>query len=71
MDKIGAEGKVMAKLLRYIIDERKKKYDNKESLANFNFKVKKVSTQTFSNAQKCLQKLKDIKKDYATKNTKK
>jgi hypothetical protein len=39
-----------------------KKYDTKESLANFNFKVKKISTQTFSNAQKCLQKLKDIKK---------
>jgi hypothetical protein len=39
-------------------------------LTDFNFKVKKLSTKVFSEAQKCLQKLKDIKKDHA-KNIKK
>jgi hypothetical protein len=36
-------------------------------LANFNFKCKKLSSKTFSVAQKYLQKLKDIKKEYANK----
>jgi len=36
-------------------------------LANFNFKCKKLSTKTFSVAQKYLQKLKDIKKVYTNK----
>jgi len=31
-------------------------------LTDFNFKQKKLSATTFAVAQKCLQKLKDIKK---------
>lgn len=50
-----------------VIEDSNKKYSTKESLTDFNFKVKKVSAQTFSNAQKCLQKLKEIKKVYAAK----
>lgn len=45
-----------------VLEQSNKKYENKEELTNFNFKVKKLSSQTFSYAQKCLQKLKDIKK---------
>jgi hypothetical protein len=36
-------------------------------LANFNFRVKKLSTKVFAMAQKYLQRLKDIKKEYANK----
>lgn len=50
-----------------IIEESNKKYENKEQLTNFNFRVKKLSSSTFSVAQKCLQKLKDIKKEYEKK----
>ena len=59
---MGEEGKAMAKELSEILSDSEKKYESKESLTNFNFKVKKLSTQIFSSAQKCLQKLKDIKK---------
>ena len=54
----------MAKELISILEDSNKKYDNKESLTDFNFKVKKTSTKSFSEGQKCLQKLKDIKKNY-------
>ena len=50
-----------------MIEDSNKKYTTKESLTDFNFKTKKVSTQSFSNAQKCLQRLKEIKKAYAAK----
>jgi hypothetical protein len=33
-------------------------------LTDFNFKVKKTSAKSFAEAQKSLQKLKDIKKNY-------
>jgi len=46
------------------LDESNKKYESKESLTDFNFKVKKLSTKSFSDANKLLQKLKDIKKNY-------
>jgi len=39
-------------------------------LAGFNFKSKKLSTKVFSMAQKNLQRLKDIKKEYAAKQKK-
>lgn len=58
---------MMAKQLRVAIEDSNKKYTTKESLTDFNFKVKKISTQSFSNAQKCLQRLKEIKKAHATK----
>ena len=45
-----------------IIFESGKKYEDKVTLTDFNFKMKKLSAKTFSIAQKCLQKLKDIKK---------
>lgn len=57
-----AEGKECAKELTEIIFESGKKYEDKATLTDFNFKMKKLSTKTFSIAQKCLQKLKDIKK---------
>lgn len=47
-----------------ILNESNKKYDSKESLTDFNFKVKKLSTKSFAEANKYLQKLKDIKKNY-------
>jgi hypothetical protein len=47
-----------------ILSESNKKYDTKEALTDFNFGVKKVSTKSFSEANKCLQKMKDIKKIY-------
>lgn len=58
---------MLAKDLFKIIEDSHKKYTNKESLTDFNFKVKKLSATSFSNAQKCLQKLKEIKKVYAAK----
>jgi hypothetical protein len=48
-----------------VIEESKVKYGDKEDLAKFNFKAKRVSVQLFANSQKYLQKLKDIKKMYA------
>lgn len=62
-----ADGKECAKELSDIIFESNKKHENKEVLTDFNFRVKKLSTRTFSIAQKCLQRLKDIKKEYANK----
>ena len=59
-----AEGADMAKELTVILDESNKKYETKEALTDFNFRVKKVSTKSFSEANKYLQKLKDIKKNY-------
>lgn len=59
-----AEGAEMAKELTVILDESNKKYETKEALTDFNFRVKKVSTKSFSEANKYLQKLKDIKKNY-------
>ncbi len=61
MDSEGAE---MAKELIIILDESNKKYENKESLTDFNFRVKKLSTKSFAEANKYLQRLKDIKKNY-------
>jgi hypothetical protein len=54
----------MAKDLISIIEDSSKTYDNKESLTDFNFKAKRVSAKSFADAQKCLQKLKDIKKNH-------
>jgi len=62
LELIGEEGKGFANELKQIIEDSSKKYESKETLTNFNFNVKKLSTQTFSSANKCLQKLKDIKK---------
>lgn len=62
-----AEGKECAKELTDIIFLSGKKYETKEALTDFNFQTKKLSTKTFSIAQKCLQKLKDIKKEHANK----
>ena len=59
-----AEGAEMAKELSVILDQSNKKYDNKESLTDFNFRVKKTSAKSFSEANKHLQRLKDIKKNY-------
>jgi hypothetical protein len=53
--------------LAILIDESNKKYDTKETLGDFNFKAKNVSTKSFALAQKYLQKLKDIKKNYKKK----
>ena len=36
-------------------------------MGGFNFKLKKLSSKTFSIAQKCLQRMKDIKKEHAKK----
>jgi hypothetical protein len=36
-------------------------------LGDFNFKAKRISTKAFAAAQKYLQKLKDIKKNYKKK----
>jgi hypothetical protein len=58
------EGAEMAKELTVILDQSNKKYETKESLTDFNFQVKKLSTKSFSEANKYLQKLKDIKKNY-------
>lgn len=46
------------------MEDSKKKYENKEELTNYNFNVKKLSTKIFSQSNKCLQALKDIKKQY-------
>ena len=54
----------MAKELISILEDSNKKYDSKETLTDFNFKVKKTSTKSFAEANKYLQKLKDIKKNY-------
>ena len=67
LEEIGEDGEILAKELKVVIVDSNKKYTTKESLTDFNFKVKKISSQSFSNAQKCLQKLKDIKKVYAAK----
>lgn len=47
-----------------ILGESNKKYENKETLTDFNFRVKKISTKSFAEANKYMQKLKDIKKSY-------
>ena len=62
-----ADGKECAKELSDIIFESSKKHENKEVLTDFNFKLKRLSTKTFSIVQKCLQILKHIKKEYANK----
>lgn len=54
----------MAKELVVILDESNKKYETKEALTDYNFKVKKLSTKSFAEANKYLQKLKEIKKNY-------
>lgn len=59
------EGKESAAELEEIIHASGKKYSNKEELTDFNFRLKKLSAKTFSIAQKCLQRLKDIKKQHA------
>jgi hypothetical protein len=61
---MNAEGAEMRKELEVILNESNKKYENKESLTDFNFTVKKLSTKTFAEANKNLQKLKEIKKNY-------
>ncbi len=67
LQKIGEEGEMLAKELKVIIVDSNKKYSTKETLTDFNFKIKKVSAESFSNAQKCLQRLKEIKKAYELK----
>ncbi len=59
-----AEGAEMAKELNVVLNESNKKYDSKETLTDFNFTVKKLSAKSFAEANKQLQKLKDIKKNY-------
>ncbi len=54
----------MAKELNVVLNESNKKYENKETLTDFNFTVKKLSAKSFAEANKQLQKLKDIKKNY-------
>ena len=54
----------MVKELIVVLEESNKRYDNKESLTDFNFRVKKLSTKSFAEANKQLQRLKDIKKNY-------
>lgn len=54
----------MAKELTVVLQDSKKKYETKQALTDFNFRVKKISTKSFAEANKYLQKLKDIKKNY-------
>lgn len=65
-----AQGKETAKELSEVIHESGKEYNSKQTLGAFNFKSKKLSTKVFANAQKNLQRLKDIKKEYAAKQKK-
>ena len=67
LDKMDNEGKECANQLTQILQESNGKYTTKEQLGGFNFKLKKLSTRTFSIAQKCLQRMKDIKKEHAKK----
>ena len=67
LEAFDAEGKEAAKELNEVILESGKKYDTKETLGNYNFKVKKLSTKVFALAQKNMQKMKDIKKEHAKK----
>ena len=62
-----ADGKEVAKELNEVILESGKKYDTKETLGTYNFKVKKLSTKVFAMAQKNMQKMKDIKKEHSKK----
>jgi hypothetical protein len=61
---VGNEYKDTEKDIELIIKDSLRHYETKEDLTDFGFRSKKVSAKSFADAQKLLDAMKKIKKNY-------